>query len=102
MPAQRLQAPQARPSKFRLVTRPTPLEALYVARVRSAKRKYTHNPDPTDPTPEEIAERCAEVQAGWTKAERARRAPWAIEQQQVRMKRMRYDGTEPIAKVREE
>lgn len=72
-----------------------------MATVRSAKRKYTHNPDQPDPTPEEITERCAEVQAGWTKAERARRAPWAIEQQQVRMKRLRYDGTEPIAEARE-
>jgi hypothetical protein len=28
---------------------------------------------PADPSPEEIAERCAEIQAGWSEAERLRR-----------------------------
>jgi hypothetical protein len=28
---------------------------------------------PDDPTPEEIAERCAEIRAGWSEAERRRR-----------------------------
>lgn len=51
-----------------------PLSSLYshlkFRNLLRQERKYKHRPDPT---PEEIAERCAEIQKGWSPAEMERR-----------------------------
>jgi hypothetical protein len=45
-------------------------------RARASLVARTYVPSP-DPTPEEIAERCAEIQAGWSWRERRYRGPTA-------------------------
>lgn len=44
-----------------------------IRKIRGIGQEKRKGPVPVDPTPNEIAEACADIQAGWSNAERERR-----------------------------
>lgn len=48
-------------------------------------RRYRYKPPTPDPTPEQIRERCQEIQARWTPMEEQHRRRWSLPHERVEL-----------------